>query len=682
MSRRIILLLGILLYTVCPVAANHLFGGEINYKFVSATGNRQVYEVTLSLFADCSANLPEGGAFASLPFADPLVYLYKGNSMISALNLTYDVAASNREITPVCPDERNNTTCVNINNPLPGIRIFVYHGTFVLDGLSDEWRFAFRGAISTSPLSASSAGRSLIIQNVDLIDPLTASVSLMYLEATLNNIAGPNSSTTYTSLPTAFFCLNKPSTYSLGAADPENDQLVFSLVPALSVVDNPPPLSTPVTYVFPYSAQQPLPVVPGSFNFSSTSGQMNFIPNLARNCVVANLVEEYRNGVRVGSSMREMTFVILNNCANEVPESPVSGIRNADVAADASGNLQLRVCEGQTAGIAFDINSSDPDGDNISISYSNLPEGAVVTVDSNGTADPVVHFAWDVIDAAPGNYMFYITYTDDGCPLVSTKTVAYTVQIVPHVYEFGGASLSACSNAPDGAVWAFPLTASGIDYEYRWTDAAGNTLQQRSSATGDTLSGIPPGTYKVYIRNSEGCGRNLVFTVDALPAAAVRLANDTVLCEGMPLRIGTEVQEGVQYTWNTADTGCCILARSAGAYVLTGSNRCGSVSDSMIISAVKCNFCLFIPNAFTPNGDGLNDRFRLLETCLLQKFKLQVFNRWGQLVFTSLSITNSWDGSYKGNPAEAGVYYYSITAEPADLSKGTISVKGDVTLIR
>jgi gliding motility-associated-like protein len=311
-----------------------------------------------------------------------------------------------------------------------------------------------------------------------------------------------------------------------------------------------------------------------------------------------------------------------------------------------------------------------------------LQDGASITVDNNGTDSPVVHFVWNVNEAVPGNYIFYITYTDDGCPLVVTKTVAYTIRIDPHPYVLVGGSLNACINREDGKAWVIPGPNVNFDYSYVWVNMDGDTLRQTNSTTGDTLSNISEGTYKVYVRNAEGCGKNILIAVKGIPLAVIALPPDTTLCAGLPMDISTITQNDVMYQWNTGDTGCCITAKDGGIYILTATNLCGDVSDSVEIKYVKCNYCLFVPNAFSPNGDGHNDKFNILETCLIEKYQLQIFNRWGELVFKTLKTSASWDGTYKGREAETGVYYYMITATPEDRSKGEIELRGDVTLIR
>jgi gliding motility-associated-like protein len=76
---------------------------------------------------------------------------------------------------------------------------------------------------------------------------------------------------------------------------------------------------------------------------------------------------------------------------------------------------------------------------------------------------------------------------------------------------------------------------------------------------------------------------------------------------------------------------------------------------------------LYIPNAFTPNGDGINDQFqiRISENCEMVKFNLQVFDRWGRLVFQTTSLDNdqSWDGKFENQDLQQGVYLFKLTAE-------------------
>ena len=88
-----------------------------------------------------------------------------------------------------------------------------------------------------------------------------------------------------------------------------------------------------------------------------------------------------------------------------------------------------------------------------------------------------------------------------------------------------------------------------------------------------------------------------------------------------------------------------------------------------------------IPSAFTPNGDGLNDVFRLCNMMYQRLIEFSVFNRWGQMVFhNTTDPKKGWDGTFNGTPQDIGVYNYLIILSRPD---GTnITYKGEVTLIR
>jgi len=103
-----------------------------------------------------------------------------------------------------------------------------------------------------------------------------------------------------------------------------------------------------------------------------------------------------------------------------------------------------------------------------------------------------------------------------------------------------------------------------------------------------------------------------------------------------------------------------------------------SASSSQQFSPDACCSVLF-PTAFTPNGDGLNDKFRPIFNGYHNFHEFRIVNRWGQTVFESANSDPQWDGSFGGVPQDMGVYYYYISY---DCGGNTIEEKGDVTLVR
>ena len=100
-------------------------------------------------------------------------------------------------------------------------------------------------------------------------------------------------------------------------------------------------------------------------------------------------------------------------------------------------------------------------------------------------------------------------------------------------------------------------------------------------------------------------------------------------------------------------------------------------TDSVMVVVVP-----YIPNAFTPNGDGLNDKFRILGLPVenITKFNMEIFNRWGQVVFSTNNILDAWDGKFKGELCPAGEYVWIIYYE--DNKKTRFSNKGLIMLVR
>lgn len=396
-------LISLLLFS--SAKATHIYGGELQYTHLQGTN----YEVTLTLYGDCS-----GENFARLRSSTPGVNVYRGNNIYDSLFLREDIS-QRTEVSPVCPEEKSNTTCVSPNGILPGVTRFVFSTTVSLPA-APNWRLAFAGEMNNNSL----AGRSRSITNITLGG---GGGQLMYLEAFLNNEEGPNSSPQYTSIPTPFYCINQAQQYNQGAVDADADSLYFSLIPALIS-------STASTvYIAPASGTAPLTTAPNTFNYNSLSGQMSFTPNAVQHSLVVNKVEEYKNGKLVGSSMREMTFIVLDDCDNSAPLGYVDSVV---ITGGATRNNFINVCA-NTPDLEFTIPAIDADDNNIEVTLNNVPDGATVIIKDNNTSKPVVDFKWDTKDVPLGVYNLFITYKDDACPLYSSQTIAYTIRVVNEI---------------------------------------------------------------------------------------------------------------------------------------------------------------------------------------------------------------------------------------------------------
>ena len=110
-----------------------------------------------------------------------------------------------------------------------------------------------------------------------------------------------------------------------------------------------------------------------------------------------------------------------------------------------------------------------------------------------------------------------------------------------------------------------------------------------------------------------------------------------------------------------------------------GSNT-DSITRTVII--IDCSMVLFIPNAFTPNGDNVNDEF-MARGENISDFLLIIYDRWGEKVFESTNFDEGWDGTFKGKPLSSAVFAYYLKATFLDLSgEREIEQTGNITLLR
>lgn len=159
--------------------------------------------------------------------------------------------------------------------------------------------------------------------------------------------------------------------------------------------------------------------------------------------------------------------------------------------------------------------------------------------------------------------------------------------------------------------------------------------------------------------------------------------NDTIVCDSESLILRVD-DEGYLYVWSTGDTSDQILVDTPGIYIVTAINNCGEISAEAFVSDSNCACRLYLPNAFSPNGDGANDVLKVYTQCTeIEEFSFSIFDRWGGLVYRSHDFQEVWNGMSKGKNCIPGVYVYSISYLSRENGVRQIQrMKGSVTLIR
>ncbi|MFA6260531.1 MAG: T9SS type B sorting domain-containing protein [Bacteroidia bacterium] len=216
------------------------------------------------------------------------------------------------------------------------------------------------------------------------------------------------------------------------------------------------------------------------------------------------------------------------------------------------------------------------------------------------------------------------------------------------------------------------LDAADTNCTYVW-----NTGSDQSNITVDTA-----GKYWVDVQRGQ-CITHDEISIVYLSAPILPDLPDTIVCEGKVLLL-TVPKDQNQILWSTLSTAPGIEIKEQGLYNVTVTNRCGTAYRETMVSLFNCNCYVYVPNVFTPGNDKINDFFAPVYNCKLASYYLQIFNRWGQLVFQSNDSAVKWDGNYLGKPCISDVYVWQCDA----LSVNEIGLihpmyeSGKVTLLR
>jgi gliding motility-associated-like protein len=229
------------------------------------------------------------------------------------------------------------------------------------------------------------------------------------------------------------------------------------------------------------------------------------------------------------------------------------------------------------------------------------------------------------------------------------------------------------------------LTASGGE-KFQWTASVPeiNCTDCASPVVSPSVDAL----YTALITDKYGCCDTATATVHLYPdIRVVALPADTTVKYGSQLQLNAVTENASFYLWQPATHISDVWIRDPVAtvyepvnYIITVSNEYGCRASDTAHIGVDFRDKIFIPSAFSPNNDGLNDIFRIGNISFQKITEFSVFNRWGNQVFNTTDPHNGWDGSYKGTPQPVGTYFYIIRISYPDGYAETY--KGDVTLIR
>ncbi|MBR9859820.1 gliding motility-associated C-terminal domain-containing protein [bacterium] len=160
----------------------------------------------------------------------------------------------------------------------------------------------------------------------------------------------------------------------------------------------------------------------------------------------------------------------------------------------------------------------------------------------------------------------------------------------------------------------------------------------------------------------EGLQRNIKHNIEIRKQPRPVLPEDTIICEKFQLSPQVDSSFYI-FQWLDGSEPWSRVITSSGQYILVLDSSGCSVKDTINLSIENCICELFVPSAFSPNYDGINDSFSVYSDCDFERYELILFNRWGEKMLTYYSPSVKWSGEYKGAMCQSGYYVYTLTTK-------------------
>ncbi|HIW87921.1 MAG TPA: gliding motility-associated C-terminal domain-containing protein, partial [Candidatus Onthomorpha intestinigallinarum] len=237
---------------------------------------------------------------------------------------------------------------------------------------------------------------------------------------------------------------------------------------------------------------------------------------------------------------------------------------------------------------------------------------------------------------------------------------------------------------PEGCSATAEAVVSGgtLPYSYQWSNGENAAM----------LTDLCSGDYSLQVKDANGCQCEESFSItytDVFEDFWVSASQDRVY-DGQVVTLSSKHIPQMNYSWYPSEnlvaphssSTDALMYESTMFYVYVTDNKGCDLKDSVFVhvDVVNCGKPnIYVPNIFTPNGDGKNDAV-FVKGDWIDSFIFEIYDRWGEKVFSTNRLDEGWDGTYKGNRCDAAVYYYRL--EVKCQGGKTYTGSGDITLIR
>ena len=710
--------------------ASHNAGGDIQYEYISSTGNSHKYKITMRLYRDATG-IP-------LP-ASPIVYACSANyATISTTLSEIGNTGGTGVVSPTLFD------CVSNTNAGVTINVMLYEGEIVLPGNAPDWTFAF-----------STCCRNPAVDNIT-----NPSSQGFYIEAKLNNQIGQNNSPEFVSEPVRAFCTGRTFNWKQSVVEPDGDSIYYRIS---HVKDGNAGSCAPtnIAYAAGWTYDQPITTSPAnSLTMNPTTGLITFKPSAIEIDVMAVTVDEYRYDStlfvwrKIGEVNRDMQIAIASACtplaqagvqldyqAPGIYQDPDNGLPTVDYnCLDSTVTLKFSVkldCSSISPD-GTDFRLTKPDGQPLAIQYitancDNNFEASIMTIklfkplskngkyflyskvgnDGNTLLNkcgfPMNEFdtiQLNVEDCFDADYeLENVTIKDDRNPIIewSADTSSYPNYLFQEWQIF--------RKDPGQTQWNKVGTVFN-QYKYDFKDGQIGFIKVDQDSydyrvdmkLNDDMMGPTNDAHSILLERDNGAvpivdpdtnAINLVWNmynawpVDSYTVVLQEKINGTWMQEFVHDHVNSPqnpvVAPDTTYEMFVelipGEYRVCIRTTNPNDTQYTAYSNCLPI----VITTPPVPDTVVVPNFITPNADNVNDEFILQNIDDYEDFsQVTIYNRWGDRVWQSEPLydnSNPWRGTNQnGTKLADGVYFYTIELRN-DADQYDYVINGTVTIM-
>ncbi|MBK9176886.1 MAG: gliding motility-associated C-terminal domain-containing protein [Flavobacteriales bacterium] len=262
--------------------------------------------------------------------------------------------------------------------------------------------------------------------------------------------------------------------------------------------------------------------------------------------------------------------------------------------------------------------------------------------------------------STPGSYWVQVQVA--ACMVSDTVVIDYVPLVTPDL----GGSRVLCAG----------------DTAWLAVDAGAASILWSTGGNADSIAVATTGDYGVTL-SLLGCTTTDAIQVRVLEwVDSISLGTDSTYCPDAPLVLDVTTP-GASYLWSTGATSSSITVQQEGVYTVQLSGPCIDAAAAMTVTEGVCDPMIHVPNAFTPNGDGINDVFGVSFYGPHRDYALDIFDRWGERIVSYDDPMMTWDGTVGGSPVPDGVYVWKIRYRAStDQGARARELIGHVTVLR